>query len=117
VEILRWVKPPPPQELVDRMRELGPKALGRKWVYRLAKSLGVAIRTAQRWNNGTYPVPDDALRWLEEQAALRERSGIDAGLEKLIAKARAAGLSPEAIASALRDEADELTKGHRKTEQ
>jgi len=41
----------------DRLRTLCQAIYGEDWISPFARTMGIALRTAQRWAAGTYPVP------------------------------------------------------------
>ena len=41
----------------DRLRTLCQAIYGEDWISPFARTMGIALRTAQRWASGTYPVP------------------------------------------------------------
>jgi hypothetical protein len=105
-----YKRPPPPKSRIEELRRVGKQALGEKWVYRLSKIMGVAIRSAQRWNNGTHPIPDETFDFLYDQAEKRNRARLDMRIADLLEEVqKVEGLDPIIIAGALRDAADSLT--------
>jgi hypothetical protein len=42
----------------DLLRGAGVALHGQRWQSDLARELGVAIRTMQRWDAGSHPIPD-----------------------------------------------------------
>jgi hypothetical protein len=61
-----------------RLREVGEAIWGAEWVSPLARTVGVAVRTAQRWASGDSPVPEYVFEALaptisESKLKLRQR--------------------------------------------
>ncbi len=104
-----YKRPPPPKSRVEELRRIGQAALGVRWVYRLAKASGVAVRSAQRWNNGQHPVPDAVMDYLYDQAAKRNAARLDMRIAELLEEVQKIdGLDALVVAGALRDAADSL---------
>lgn len=57
---------------LDLFRAAGVALHGRRWQSDLARELGVAIRTVQRWDAGTHPIPETI--WLEVLDRLKGRA-------------------------------------------
>lgn len=62
----------------SRLREVGEAIWGGEWVSPLARTVGVAVRTAQRWASGDTPVPEHVFASLaptisEAKIILRQR--------------------------------------------
>jgi hypothetical protein len=55
----------------DTLRHAGEALFGPLWQSELARELGIALRTLQRWAAGSYPIP--AGIWLEIAALARAR--------------------------------------------
>ncbi len=68
---------------------------------RIGRLTGKSHRVAQKWLSDEMPVPDDVFHQVEAQAELLKNSSFPADLDAAIAKATAAGLHPEIIASHL----------------
>jgi hypothetical protein len=54
---------------ISYMRAVGHELYGERWVSALARDLGVALRTVQRWNDGAYE-PSDPARLIADLRAL-----------------------------------------------
>jgi hypothetical protein len=57
---------------LDLFRAAGVALHGQRWQSDLARELGVAIRTVQRWDAGSHPIPDTI--WLEMLDLLNGRA-------------------------------------------
>lgn len=55
----------------DLLHEIGGALYGPLWQSEMARDLGVAIRTVQRWAAGTYPVPEGVWWDLRDRIDVR----------------------------------------------
>jgi hypothetical protein len=56
----------------DLLRAAGAALYGQRWQSDLARDLGVAIRSVQRWDAGSHPIPDTI--WSELCTLLKVRA-------------------------------------------
>ena len=56
----------------DLLRAAGVALYGPRWQSDLARDLGVAIRSVQRWDAGSHPIPDTI--WPELRDLLKARA-------------------------------------------
>jgi|GEM_PF-1543762 hypothetical protein len=71
------------------LRRSGEALYGERWQAPLARDLGVALRTVQRWTAGDHPIPPGV--WRDLCALLTARADDIAALLRVIADDRGAG--------------------------
>jgi hypothetical protein len=74
---------------VDFLRRSGAALYGERWQAPLARDLGVALRTVQRWTAGDNPIPPGV--WLDLCELLTARAHDIAELLRILADAPAKG--------------------------
>lgn len=57
----------------ELLRAIGRALYGERWIFPLARDLGVSSRTVARWDHEGYPVPDE--RWVDLMALCKARGG------------------------------------------
>lgn len=98
------------EEITDptEFRKLAEQVLGRDWVLRLARALGVNVRTAQRWASRKKVISPRAWAFLREQAALTDDMRLQDRIRELAYLADRKGISPHVVIALLREVSDEI---------
>lgn len=87
--------------------------LGQDWIARLARAVGVNIRTAQRWAAAGRVISPAAWEWLYAQEAALKASRFRERLGEAADLADYHGVSTNAVVGLLRDLADEIVASER----
>jgi hypothetical protein len=93
--------------------ELAIEVLGRDWIARLARAVGVNIRTAQRWSSAGRIISPQAWEWLFAQQAALKAAKFKPRLQEATSIARDYGVSENAMVALLREEAEAIVVGQR----
>lgn len=97
----------------EEFEKLAIEVLGRDWIARLARAVGVNIRTAQRWSSAGRVISPQAWEWLYAQQAALKASKFKPRVQEAQSIAEAYGVSPNTMVALLREEAEAIVEGQR----
>lgn len=110
-EILKPIRVYPTDPVV--FESLARDVLGQDWIARLARAVGVNIRTAQRWAAAGRVISPAAWEWLYAQEAALKASRFRERMAEAKDLADHHGVSTNAVVGLLRDMADEIVAAGR----
>jgi hypothetical protein len=96
--------PDAPERFADRVREIFPKGA----TARLARSVEINQRMAQRWMSGQNEAPPDVLEFVAEQTKALQGADIAGQMQRMIEGLQAKGLHGEVIAAQIADAYEQL---------
>ena len=92
------------ERFADRVREIFPKGA----TARLARSVEINQRMAQRWMSGQNEPPPDVIEFVAEQTKALQGADISGQMQRMIEGLQAKGLHGEVIAAQIADAYEQL---------